>query len=90
MLLPPFMRQPGIPAPKMVNGIEQRPIEGVSMVYSFDNATAADTRKTQYFEMIGNRAIYHRRMVCRNYSQSTLGRTSQEDHWQKTFGNSTM
>ncbi len=49
----------GIPAPKMVNGIEQRPIEGVSMVYSFDNAKAADTRKTQYFEMIGNRAIYH-------------------------------
>jgi arylsulfatase A-like enzyme len=49
----------GVPAPKMVNGIEQRPIEGVSMVYSFDNATAPDTRKTQYFEMIGNRAIYH-------------------------------
>ncbi len=49
----------GIPAPKMVNGIEQRPIEGVSMVYSFDNATAPDTRKTQYFEMIGNRAIYN-------------------------------
>ena len=48
-----------IPAPKTVNGIEQRPIEGVSMVYSFDNATAPDTRKTQYFEMIGNRAIYN-------------------------------
>lgn len=48
-----------VPAPRMVNGIEQRPIEGVSMVYSFDNATAPDTRKTQYFEMIGNRAIYH-------------------------------
>jgi arylsulfatase len=49
----------GIPAPKMVNGIEQRPMEGVSMVYSFDNAKAADTRNTQYFEMAGNRAIYH-------------------------------
>ena len=48
-----------IPAPKMVNGIEQRPIEGVSMLYSFDNGTATDARKTQYFEMIGNRAIYH-------------------------------
>jgi arylsulfatase len=46
-------------APKMVNGIEQRPLEGVSMVYSFDNATAPDTRKTQYFEILGNRAIYH-------------------------------
>ena len=49
----------GVPAPKIVNGIAQRPIEGVPMNYSFDNATAADTRKTQYFEMIGNRAIYH-------------------------------
>ena len=49
----------GVPAPRMVNGIEQRPIEGVSMAYSFDNATAPDARKTQYFEMIGNRAIYH-------------------------------
>ncbi len=49
----------GVPSPKMVNGIAQRPMEGVSMNYSFDNATAADTRKTQYFEMIGNRAIYH-------------------------------
>ena len=49
----------GVPAPRLVNGIEQRPIEGVSMKYSFDSATAPDTRKTQYFEMIGNRAIYH-------------------------------
>ncbi len=48
----------GVPAPRMVNGIEQRPIEGVSMVYSFDNAAAPDMRKTQYFEMTGNRAIY--------------------------------
>jgi arylsulfatase A-like enzyme len=49
----------GVPAPKMVYGIPQRPMEGVSMNYSFDNATAPDTRTTQYFEMIGNRAIYH-------------------------------
>jgi arylsulfatase len=47
-----------IPAPGMVYGIPQRPIEGVSMAYSFDNAQAPDARKTQYFEMIGNRAIY--------------------------------
>jgi arylsulfatase len=49
----------GVPAPKTVYGIEQRPMEGVSMKYSFDDAKATDTRKTQYFEMIGNRAIYH-------------------------------
>jgi arylsulfatase A-like enzyme len=55
---PTIYEAAGVPAPKVVNGVEQRPIEGVSMAYSFDNATAADTRKTQYFEMIGNRAIY--------------------------------
>ena len=49
----------GVPAPRMVNGIEQRPMEGVAMNYSFDNASAPDARTTQYFEMIGNRAIYH-------------------------------
>lgn len=48
-----------VPAPRMVNGVEQRPIEGVSMAYSYADAAAADTRKTQYFEMIGNRAVYH-------------------------------
>jgi arylsulfatase len=58
-IAPTIYEAAGVPAPKMVNGIEQRPIEGLSMVYSFDNAKAADVRKTQYFEMIGNRAIYH-------------------------------
>ena len=45
----------------MVNGIAQRPIEGMSMTYTFDkaNANAPSTRTTQYFEMFGNRAIYH-------------------------------
>jgi arylsulfatase len=58
-IAPTIYEASDVPAPRMVNGIEQRPIEGVSMVYSFDKATAPDTRKTQYFEMIGNRAIYH-------------------------------
>ena len=45
----------------MVNGIAQKPIEGVSMAYTWDkaNAKATSTRETQYFEMFGNRAIYH-------------------------------
>ena len=42
-----------------MNGTKQRPMDGVSMLYSFDNAKAADRRTTQYFEMFGNRAIYH-------------------------------
>ncbi|MFN8766575.1 MAG: arylsulfatase [Pirellulaceae bacterium] len=48
-----------IPAPREVNGVAQRPIEGVSMAYSFDAAAAEDQRKTQYFEIGGNRAVYH-------------------------------
>jgi arylsulfatase len=56
---PTIYESTGIPAPRMVNGIEQRPMEGTSMKYSFENADAPDARTTQYFEMIGNRAIYH-------------------------------
>lgn len=48
-----------IPAPKEVNGIKQDPIEGTSMVYSFNDAKAKERHTTQYFEMFGNRAIYH-------------------------------
>jgi arylsulfatase len=49
-----------LPAPTTVNGVLQRPIEGVSMAYSFDDAKAAERHDTQYFEMFGNRGIYHR------------------------------
>ena len=48
-----------IPQPKTVNGVAQRPMDGVSMLYTTDNAKAAERRKTQYFEMFGNRGIYH-------------------------------
>jgi len=57
---PTIYEATGIPAPTMVNGIAQRPMEGISMVYTFDAPTAPDMRNTQYFEMLGNRAIYHK------------------------------
>jgi arylsulfatase A-like enzyme len=59
-IVPTILEATGIPAPAMVNGIQQNPIEGVSMAYTFDkaNATAASTHKTQYFEMAANRGIY--------------------------------
>ena len=47
-----------IPAPKMVNGIEQDPIEGTSLAYTFKNASAAEKHTVQYFEMFGNRGVY--------------------------------
>lgn len=49
----------GIPSPQFVNGIKQDPIEGTSLAYTFKNATAPETHTTQYFEMFGNRGIYH-------------------------------
>jgi arylsulfatase len=49
----------------MVNGIKQRPMDGISMAYTFDDRDAAERHTTQYFEMFGNRAIYHQGMWAR-------------------------
>jgi arylsulfatase len=56
---PTVLEACGLPEPKSVNGTVQRPIEGVSMVYTFDDAKAKDRRTTQYFEIFCNRAVYH-------------------------------
>jgi arylsulfatase len=57
---PTILEAAGLPEPVFVNGVQQRPIEGVSMLYSFDDAHAAERHQTQYFEMLGNRGIYHK------------------------------
>jgi Sulfatase len=57
---PTVLEAAGIPEPKTVHGVEQKPIEGVSMRYAFDDAGAAERRETQYFEMFCNRGIYDR------------------------------
>ena len=56
---PTVLEAAGLPHPSVVDGVEQLPMEGVSMVYSFDGAAEADRRQTQYFEMFCNRGIYH-------------------------------
>jgi arylsulfatase len=60
-IVPTILEASGIAAPGTVDGIAQKPIEGVSMVYTFDkaNANAPSKRDTQYFEMFANRGIYH-------------------------------
>jgi arylsulfatase A-like enzyme len=55
---PTILEAAGLPQPTSVNGVMQSPIEGVSMLYSFNDAKAAERRETQYFEMFGNRGIY--------------------------------
>jgi len=55
---PTVLEAAGLPEPKVVDGVPQTPIEGVSMLYTFNDAGAKDRHLTQYFEIIGNRAIY--------------------------------
>ena len=59
-IAPTILEATGIPQPEMINGIKQRPMEGVGMEYTWDkaNANAPTQHTTQYFEMLGNRAIY--------------------------------
>ena len=58
-IVPTIYEAVGIEAPTSINGAQQKPIEGVSMVYTFDDAKAKERHTSQYFEMFGNRAIYH-------------------------------
>ena len=58
-VMPTILEAAGVTPPEVVDGIEQQRIDGVSMVYSFDDANADPARTTQYFEIVANRAIYH-------------------------------
>ncbi len=57
-VVPTILEAAGLPAPVRVNGIEQMPLDGVSMAYSLADPKAADRHTVQYFEMFGNRALY--------------------------------
>jgi arylsulfatase A-like enzyme len=57
-IAPTILAAIGISAPAVLNGVPQKPVEGVSMVYTFDDAKAPSQHRTQYFEMLGNRAVY--------------------------------
>ena len=65
-IVPTILEVAGIPAPDTIDGIKQRAMDGVSMAYTWDktNATAPTRRPTQYFEMLGNRAIYQEGWVA--------------------------
>ncbi|GAO44062.1 arylsulfatase [Flavihumibacter petaseus] len=83
---PTILEACGLPEPKEVNGITQRPIEGTSILYSFDNAAAPERHMTQYFEITGSRALYHDGWVAAaihkepwaHQARSTL----QNDQWE--------
>ena len=83
---PTVLDAANLPEPKSVNGVVQEPIEGVSMLYSFDDAHAKDTHKTQYFEIAGNRGIYQdgwfAGTIHRAPWESSPRRKLQEDIWE--------
>jgi arylsulfatase len=83
---PTVLEVAGLPEPKSVNGVPQIPIEGVSMAYSFDDAAAAARHVTQYFEIAGNRAIYHDGWLARTIHRAAWEyqprRPLQQDVWE--------
>ena len=83
---PTILAAANIPAPTVVSGVEQRPMDGVSMLYCLDDAAAEDRHKIQYFEIFGNRAIYHDGWLARVVHslpwRSKPLHTLQEDVWQ--------
>jgi arylsulfatase len=85
-VVPTILEAAGLPQPKVVNGTPQIPIQGTSLVYSFDNATAKERHTTQYFEIAGNRAIYHDGWLARTIHKAPWERTPraplQKDAWE--------
>ncbi len=75
---PTILEAAGLPEPKVVNGTPQIPMEGVSMVYTFDDAKAKDRHTTQYFEIAGNRAIYHDGWYARTIHKAPWERERRE------------
>jgi arylsulfatase len=83
---PTILEAAGLPEPRVVNGTPQRPMDGVSMAYTFDDAQARDRHVTQYFEMFGNRAIYHDGWFARTIHKAPWERKPRrplaEDIWE--------
>ena len=87
-IAPTVLEVAGLPEPTFVNGVQQKPIEGVSMAYSFNESSATERRQTQYFEMVGNRGIYHQGWTAVTkhrspWSPSTIKPPAfDDDHWE--------
>lgn len=83
---PTILEAARLPEPRVVNGTPQRPMDGISMIYSFDSAAARERHTTQYFEMFGNRAMYHDGWYARTIHkapwESKPRRPLAEDIWE--------
>ncbi|MUG94240.1 sulfatase-like hydrolase/transferase [Scytonema sp. UIC 10036] len=86
-ITPTILEVAGITVPTEVNGVKQQKLEGTSLAYTFDNPDAPSHRKTQYFEMFGNRAIYDEGWIAaarhpRLPWQGTINADFQQDPWE--------
>jgi len=86
-IAPTIYEAAGLPAPTSVNGVPQREIDGVSMVYTFDQGGTPGTRKTQYFEIMGTRGIYHDGWMASTYHEKLPWKPGKlpafdEDRWE--------
>jgi arylsulfatase A-like enzyme len=83
---PTILEVAGLPEPKKVDGIAQIPMQGVSMAYTFDDAQAKSRHETQYFEIAGNRAIYHEGWLAGTVHRAPWERlpraTLENDKWE--------
>jgi len=85
-IAPTILEAAGLPEPKVVNGTPQTPMEGTSLLYAFNEPNAPERHTTQYFEMFGNRAIYHEGWFARTLHrapwQTGAQRPLTEDVWE--------
>lgn len=85
-IAPTVLEIAGLPAPKRINGIVQRPFEGVSLAYTLNDAKAKDRHRTQYFEIAGNRAIYQDGWLARTVHRAPWERQPRapldQDKWE--------
>lgn len=88
-IAPTILEAAGISTPAVVNGVAQQPIDGASLVYSFDDAKAPTRHPTQYFEVYGNRAIYHNGWMASGFHGrppwallNAKERSFDEDQWE--------
>jgi len=85
-IAPTILEVTGLPEPKVVNGVPQVPIEGVSFAYSFNDADAAERHTIQYFELFGNRALYNNGWFARTIHRAPWEMTNlpdlEDDVWE--------
>ena len=79
-ITPTVLEMIGLQQPRIVNGVDQRPMDGLSLAYSFNDAKAPSRRETQYYEMLGHRAIYHRGWVA--VTMHVRGEDFEKDPWE--------